>query len=410
MRIHLRRPLGIILAFVLLCSLCCFGVSATDKTLRFRADGTFRLLQINDFQDNHNTNAKSAAFLDAVLDHYQPDLVVLVGDQLMHGNSMTVEQMQTALHNELQPMEDRGIPFLYTYGNHDHDHNATLDRDGMAALYDAYSMSYATHNGPDAGTYNNVIYGADGVMPKLNIYMMDSNEWYGDFSMSGVNAAQVQWYKDTGNALKAQNGGEMVPSLVFQHIPVKEMFKFLKEVPAGTPGAVDSKFGPEYYVLDDAAEFIGDRTVMKENIACENPSKITGQYEAWVEQGDIIGAYFGHDHVNTFVGRTADGIVMGYNGGFGFAAYGDGDERFARIYDFSESDVGAYRQTTLYYSKEATETPQTPTEPSIEPPTEPTTQPPADEGGGHPSGFAAFWAKVQAFFAGIWDFWKNLFK
>lgn len=410
MRIHLRRPLGIFLAFVLLCSLCCFGVSATDKTLRFRADGTFRLLQINDFQDSQNTDARSVAFLNAILDKYRPDVVVLVGDQLVPGNGMSEAQIRTALKNELQPMESRGIPFLFTFGNHDHDHDATLDRAAQAAIYDGYTMCYASHNGPDAGTYHNVVYGSDGVTPKLGIYMMDSNEWYGDYSVSGVNAQQVQWYRETGDALKAANGGQPLPSMLFQHIPVKEMLRFLTEVPAGTPGAVGSMFDSKKYTLDPAAVFVGDRTVIKEPICCENPSKETGQYQAWVAQGDIIGAYFGHDHINTFVGRTADGIVMGYNGGFGFAAYGDGDERFARIYDFNENDVKAYTQTTLYYSKEVTAPPQTPTEPSIEPPTEPTTQPPAGDGGGHPSGFAAFWAKVQAFFARIWDFWKNLFK
>ena len=348
----MKKILSLLLAMLFLAVLCPTASLAETPELRFREDGTFRILQINDFQDNQNTNAKSAAFLNAVLDRYQPDLVVLAGDQLMHGNNMTEAQIAAALKAELQPMEDRGIPFLFTYGNHDHDHDATLDRAGQAAVYDSYSMCYASHNGPDPGTYNNVIYGSDGVTPKLNVYMMDTNEWYGDFSMSGVNAAQVQWYKDTGSALKAANGENAVPSLVFQHIPVKETFKFLIEVPAGTPGAVDSKFGSQWYILDENADWVGDRNVMKENIACENPSKSTGQYEAWVEQGDIIGAYFGHDHVNTFVGRTEEGIVMGYNGGFGFATYGDGNERFARIYDFNENDVSAYTMKTLYYSVE----------------------------------------------------------
>ena len=320
--------------------------------LKFRADGSFRILQINDFQDNETADPRSVAFLDAILDKYRPDLAVLVGDQLSPDALMTEQQMKAALKNELQPLEERGIPFLYTFGNHDHDQDASLDRAGQAALYDAYAMSRATHNGPDPGTYNVVIYAADGRTPKLNIYMMDSNEWYGDFMVTGVNPSQVQWYRETSDALRRDNGGLPLPSLLFQHIPVKEVFQLLKAVPADTPGAVTSMFSSDRYVLNDAAEFLGDRNVLKENICCENLKKITGQYEAWVEKGDLIGAYFGHDHVNTFVGKTADGIVLGYNGGFGFDTYGDGDERFARIYDFKENDVTSYRQTTLYYSRE----------------------------------------------------------
>mgnify|MGYP002626413637 CR=1 FL=1 len=396
-RTAMKKMLSVLLAVLFLSALCPAVCAAEQPTLQFHADGTFRIMQINDFQDSHNTNAKSAAFLNAVLDRYRPDLVVLVGDQLMHGNSMTVEQIRTALKAELQPLEERNIPFLFTYGNHDHDHDSTLDRAGQAAIYDAYSMCCASHNGPDPGTYNNVIYGSDGVTPALNVYMMDTNEWYGDFTMSGVKPAQVQWYKDTSDALKAQNGGAPVPSLVFQHIPVKETFKFLVEVPKGTPGAVDSKFGSEWYILDENADWVGDRNVMKENIACENPSVSTGQYEAWVEQGDIIGAYFGHDHVNTFVGRTAEGVVMGYNGGFGFAAYGDGNERFARIYDFNENNVDGYTQKTLYYSEEVSVDPTVPAE-----------EPQQPSGGSNGSVFARLWQSIVSFFQRIANWVKGL--
>lgn len=42
----------------------------------------------------------------------------------------------------------------------------------------------------------------------------------------------------TSDALKAENGGEPMPSLLFQHIPVPEIYELLKEVPKGTDGAV----------------------------------------------------------------------------------------------------------------------------------------------------------------------------
>ena len=351
MKTTTKRALSILLALLMLCAAFLMPATAADKKLRFHADGTFRILLLNDFQDTDDTNEKSLVFLNVVLDKYQPDLVILNGDQLWPENNMSEAQIQKALRDQLSPMEKRGIPFLFTFGNHDHDHDALLDRAAQAAIYDSYSMCYAAHNGPDAGTYNNVIYSSDGSKPALNIYMMDSNEWSGNFMNSGINADQLQWYKDTSGALKAENGGSAVPSLVFQHIPVKEMFRFLKAVPEGTEGAVGSMFGPEKYVLDPDADLVGDHNQLKEPICCENPNKTTGQYEAWVEQGDVIGAYFGHDHTNTFVGRTDDGIVMGYNGGFGFASYGDGNERFARIFDFKEDDVEHYTQTTLLYSQ-----------------------------------------------------------
>lgn len=351
----MRKILSLMLALTLCfsaVSLTAHSASATEKELRFRESGTFRILQISDFQDTEKTNWKSLDFLDVLLDKYQPDLVVMTGDQLKNSYPKpTPEKLSRSIRHQLQPLEKRGIPFLYTFGNHDHDLDYMLTSEQQSFIYDAFSMSYATHNGPDSGTYNRVIYSSDGRTPMLNIYMMDTHNWNDEAMMSGLTDEQVQWYKDTSNALKAQNGGSVVPSLVFQHIPVKETYQFLREVPADTAGCVETPFSDKHYVLDES-KLVGDWNVMHEGVYSENINKTTGQYEAWLEQGDIIGAYFGHDHANTFVGKTADGIVMGYGGGFGFATYGDGHERYARLYDFKESDVAGYERTTLHYSQE----------------------------------------------------------
>ena len=178
---------------------------------------------------------------------------------------------------------------------------------------------------------------------------------------------------------------------------VKEIYQFLTEVPEGTEGAVEGIFENAWYILDENADWVGDRNVMREAPASENPEKVTGQYEAWLEQGDIIGAYFGHEHINTFVGRTQDGIVMGYNGGFGFATYGDDGERYARIYDFDINDIANYKQTTIYYTETITyEEPVIPDEPVEEPSDEPEEK-------------TGFFDKIKQFFERIFEFFKNLF-
>ena len=365
-----RKLLALILSLIVLMSLCSLSVSAEKDVLKFGKDGKFRIMQINDFQDRDNTNSMSLDFLEAALDIYKPDLVVLVGDQLHNSfPGITEEKIKTTIRNQLMPIEERGIPFLFTFGNHDRDHQHVMSMEDQAAFYRSFSSCYANTYGADGGTYNTVIYGKDGATPVLNIYMMDTQHWNGKGDTSGVTESQVQWYKETSNSLKAQNEGKPLPSLVFQHIPVKEIFKLIKVVPADTPGAVKDVHSNNYLILDENAEWIGDRNIMREGPASENPDKITGQYEAWLEQGDIIGAYFGHEHINTFVGKTEDGIVLGYNGGFGFATYGDEGERYARIYDFNESNVADYSQQTIYYTEcmayepPATEAPEEPTEP-----------------------------------------------
>lgn len=361
-----KKSLSLALALILLFSVTLLPVSAQDKKLTFGDDGKFRILQINDFQDRDTVNSDSLAFLNAVLDKYEPDLVVLVGDQLSdYFPNKTAEKIKTAIKNQVMPMEERGIPFLFTFGNHDRDHLNVVSMEDQAAIYREFDSCYANTNGADGGTYNTLIYSKDGKSPLLNIYMMDTQHWNGKGTTSGVTPEQVQWYKETSNSLKEMNGGKVVPSLVFQHIPVKEIYKLIKEVPAGTDGAVKPIYGSQYLILDEEAEWIGDRNIMREAPASENPEKITGQYEAWLEQGDIIGAYFGHEHINTFVGKTEDGIVLGYNGGFGFATYGDPGERYARIYDFDANDIENYTQKTVYYTEcMATPEPEIPEEPS----------------------------------------------
>lgn len=408
-----KKIISVVLAVIVLASVCLCPAGAYNKQLRFNADGTFRILQINDFQDRDNTNSDSLAFLNAVLDKYKPDLVVLVGDQLSDSfPGVTADKIKTAISNQIAPIEERGIPFIFTFGNHDRDHKNVVSMEEQAVIYREFSSCYANADGFDGGTYNTVIYGKDGLSPMLNIYMMDSQHWNGTGWTSGVTPEQVEWYIQKSNSLKEMNGGEIIPSLLFQHIPVKEIFKLLKEVPAGTDGAVKSLFSNQYYVLDENAVWIGDRNIMREAPGCENPGKVTGQYEAWLQQGDIIGAYFGHEHINTFVGKTQDGIILGYNGGFGFATYGDAGERYARVFDFKEDDILNYTQQTIYYTQCIAENEPEPEEPATD---EMTTKTPdvAEDSDEKTNGECSHICHQSGFMGFIWNivkfFWK-LFK
>ena len=49
--------------------------------------------------------------------------------------------------------------------------------------------------------------------------------------------------------------------------------------------------------------------------------------------------------------QTDDGIVMGYNGGTGFTAYGRGSHRSMRVYRFDENDVKNYTIDSVYYDE-----------------------------------------------------------
>ena len=347
----MKKVLSIVLSVLLVFGCCTFASAAdpADKTLKFHDDGTFKILMINDTQDvGKNGDDRMTNFLKAAVDAEKPDLVVFVGDQLSDVYPFaSAEDYKITVDNILQPLEERGIPFIATLGNHDHDRASVMSEADMYKLYDAYAMNYSTENGPDPFTCNVEVKTHDGSKTAFSIYVIDSNNKTPDgLGYAGINAAQLAWYNETSAALKAANGGQPVPSLNFQHVPVKEIYDLLKECDWNTDGAIYSRRDHKWYVLDEskAAGHLGEAP------CSENFDTITGQYQAWLANGDIMGAFFAHDHVNNFMGATDDGIVLGYNGGSSFRSYGIGGDRSVRIFELKEDDVTNYTTRLVTYN------------------------------------------------------------
>lgn len=350
----MKKILSIIMSvvMVLTLSVCAFAAYAPeDEKLSFNSDGKFKIMMINDTQDvGKGNDERTVNFINAALDAEKPDLVVFVGDQLsdMYPNASKAD-FELALKHILQPLEDRGIPFLATLGNHDHDREATVVEDEQYEIYNSYSMCFNGENGADHFTFNTPVYGTDGQM-KFNIYMMDTNNKAPKGGYAGITAEQLAWYNETSAALKAENGGEAMPSLLFQHVPVKEIYSLMKECKWNAGGAIYSRRDSKWYTLNQDL-MVEEGGKLGEAPCSENFDVITGQYQAWLENGDIMGAFFAHDHVNNFVGVNEDGIKMGYNGGTGFRAYGNGDQRSVRVFELDENDVTNYQTRLVTYAE-----------------------------------------------------------
>ena len=71
-------------------------------------------------------------------------------------------------------------------------------------------------------------------------------------------------------------------------------------------------------------------------------------YQSWLKKGNLKGAYFGHDHMNTFDVTDQNGIRLGYCKGATLYSYNDGDPGF-RIFDISED--GSYKTETCTASQ-----------------------------------------------------------
>lgn len=346
----MKKLLSVLLALVMVFTFTVIGGAQQDeKVLKFNEDGTFKIMQINDTQDvGKNRDDRMIEFIEAALDIEQPDLVVFVGDQLSDVYPFaTQEDMTLAIENILVPLQERGIPFLMTLGNHDYDNIDEFTVAEQRAVFSSFENCYAPEDGADEFTYNVPVMTSDGSDIAFNIYMMDTHDKAESGGYAGVNAEQNEWYKKTSAALKAENGGKAVPSMLFQHIPPKEIYTLLAECESNEEGAIYSRRDSKWYKLDEneAEGYLGEAP------CSEDFDNITGQYETWLECGDIMGAFFAHDHVNNFVGTNEDGIKMGYNGGTGFRAYGLGDERSVRIFEYKEDDVENYETRLLTYSE-----------------------------------------------------------
>jgi len=347
----MKKVLSIVLSLVLAlsCMAICATAAKTEETLKFDENGNFKIVMINDFQDRASYKQETVDFVEAVLDAEQPDLVVFAGDQLCDVYPFaSANSFKEALAAQLKPLEDRGIPFMVTLGNHDHDREETLSEAGQYEIYNSYSMCWNTENGPEGDPFTCYmpIMSSDGSKVAMNVYMMDSNNTNGIGSYTGINETQLAWYNNVCAELKAANGGETVPALNFQHVPVKEIYSLLEVCEWNTPGAIYARRDGNWYVTAEGVE--GE---CGEAPCSEDFDVITGQYQAWVENGDVVGAFFAHDHVNNFVGKTEDGITLGYNGGTGFRSYGIGGNRSVRVFNINENDVAGFETHLVTYNE-----------------------------------------------------------
>ena len=317
---------------------------------RFK-NGKLKVMQISDLQDTKSTSVDTLRFVDDAIAKVKPDFIIITGDQLdvvgLWGKGEKAEKnVETAIRRLFSAIEKHNIPYVLTFGNHDRETGVSNEK--QAEIYATLKNSICFDNiydgRPDVGTFNVPVLSSDGKSVPLNFFVMDTHSKTKGVGFEGVNDAQLEWYKKTGEALKAENGGETVPSMVFQHIPVSNLMGLFKEVPKGTKGAECDfvKGNKKYWILNEEKLF-------HNYTYGETPSMTLGtkEFDAMKAQGDVFAIYFGHDHYNSFAGKV-DGIDLGYCPGMGYNSYGSKYRAF-RVFEFDENDVKNYKTYSLNY-------------------------------------------------------------
>lgn len=270
---------NLLAVLVILCTV--WKINAQD--LRFHDDGTFKIVQ---FTDTHIDPMKPESevainVIRSTVASEHPDVIVMTGDVV------TGKPAAKGWKRVLAVLEETKVPYLLLNGNHDTEQDLSYQEITHFITSARNCLNKANEEGVLADMVLE-IKGEQGTSAEALIYGIDSHSNSLLPQVDGyawINYDQIAWYRSQSNQYKAKNGGKALPSLAFFHIPLAEY-----------TAAFDRREGA----------FCGIR------LERECPADInSGMFGAFLEQGDVMGVFAGHDHDNDYV-ASYKGIALGY--------------------------------------------------------------------------------------------------
>lgn len=334
-----KRLLSIVLSVVMVATFMPWsGITASagyTGSLQFDANGKFTVLQLADIQDNASVDSRVINLITNLIARYDPDLVVFTGDNI--SGSISSSAFQSSVNAFTQPLVNTNTPFAVTFGNHDAESIPLFGDPGSKDTQYNYYMTKSTAIDHDVdaltGTGSGVIpiypNGQTTGTPAFQIYLMDSGMYDSNDDYDCPYTDQIDYYIQ--RSLLYPN----VPSLWYMHIIVPDV---TTEVMSGgnlIPERINwekSGFGTTLSEIFKEAPCPATWTTY--NSTAHRSSATYGSktlYESWVAYGNMLGTYYGHDHKNSFVSTTDDGIDIGYGKAPTLNSYNDGNPG-SRIY------------------------------------------------------------------------------
>ena len=311
-------------------------------------NGKFKILLFGDIHEYHDyktsLNFKDMQkLMNAALDEFKPDLCVLLGDNCNTDiYAEDPEKFREMLKDVVSPITSRNIPVAAVLGNHEHDHG---HEDEIVAEYG--KLGIIMRNDAPAGVTGNanfkeLIYSSDGEKPVFCLWFIDSNNCHENREISHydyVHTDQIEWFEAECEKLNEMNGGKPMPSFIFQHTPVPEEYELLRkahfwELPVAVRG-YNTKRKTFYVGKKGTMDYVGEGPC--------SPDVNNGQFASWKKVGGVIGAFFGHDHLNDFSGFV-DGIFIAQHKTAGFRAYTDGCRSCVRLVTIDEKNPHKFEQ------------------------------------------------------------------
>lgn len=265
----------------------------------------FKILQLTDIHLggsalSYDKDLKALKTVYKLIEFSKPDLVVVTGDLTYPVGLSSFSINNTAPLMEFAAfMRNIGIPWVFTYGNHDTESMAIKGKNEIIDLY--MSLSYKTSKNllypyvqPNITGRNNQVLEIRNKDNSLNqlIFLLDSNDYvstgFSDYDY--IHDDQVEWYTDIIEKYNEKEN-EIVSSLVFFHIPIKE-FKTAYDLYKNYDKEVKYYFGKNDEDINST----------------KYDSKI---FERAVELQSTKGMFCGHDHYNN-ISLEYKGIRLTY--------------------------------------------------------------------------------------------------
>ena len=305
----------------------------SDIKLKFKENGTFRILMVSDFHSCKNPklkedyNYKVIEGIDALINETNPDFIFVGGDQCIEAS--TVKEAKEKTEELLEPVLRRNLPWAACFGNHDNEIGLPVREEEKA-----YEMIAGCLNetGPEdldgTGNYCIPVYDEKGENIIYNLFSLDSHREIRDlidkFNLDkdtklilpnhfndGQTGAmptfeQVMWYYNTSKQIE-KTEGKKIPAVMFMHIPLPEYLNVVRN--------------PEQ------CDAIGNK---REHLGCTEIN--FGLFAAALQRGDVKGIFFGHEHLCDIQGKYC-GITMAQDAAIGYNMSAHDDLRGGRVID-----------------------------------------------------------------------------
>lgn len=290
---HKKTIAAVLIAVVIVLASHISRAQFMQQPLKFRNDKTFKIAQFTDIHWDNNIAAsceKTLDLMETILNSEQPDLVVLTGD------IVTVSPAREGWRRIGELLARYGKPWAVVLGNHDDETDMTRS-EIFSYLVEQPGFIGEPGTVSGVGNYIKPVLSSDMKTNSSLLYFIDSHA-YTDMEGVGyydwIKFDQIQWYRQQSAFFTAENNNVPLPALAFFHIPTRE-----------------------YNEVYNLSTSIG---LKNEDVASAaiNP----GMTAAFIEAGDVMATFVGHDHVNNYI-DIYHGLALAYGQKTGFNSYGD---------------------------------------------------------------------------------------